>query len=72
MKAKSEERMEDTRVAVNLLVASGVKIEKGGGSRSSERGIEEAASSTRCPEPENNLVRSADWKIKNITGKKWR
>jgi hypothetical protein len=60
MKAKSDARMEDTRVIVNLVVASGVKIDNGGGSRSSEKGIEEAASSTRCSEPENNLVRSAD------------
>ena len=60
MKAKSEARMEDTRVAVNLVVASCVKIDKGGGSRSSENGIEEAASWTRCSEPGDNLVRSED------------
>ena len=60
MKFKSEARMEDTRVAVNLVVASGVKIDTGGGFRLEEKGIEEAASLTRCSEPRDNLVRSAD------------
>ena len=44
MKGKSEARMEATSVAVNLVVASCVKIDNGGGSRWSERGNEEAAS----------------------------
>ena len=60
IKAKSEARMEDMGVAVNLVVASCIKIDNGGGSRSSDKGIEEAASSTRCSEPGNNLVQSAD------------
>jgi hypothetical protein len=39
------------RVAVNLVVASCVQIDNGGGSRSSDKGIGEVASSTRCSEP---------------------
>lgn len=48
MNDTSEERIEEMRVVVNLEVASGVNISRGGGSRSSENGIEVHARSTSC------------------------
>ena len=41
IKGRSERRMEETRVFVNLEVASFVKMSAGGGSKSSEKGIDE-------------------------------
>jgi len=52
--------MEEMRVLVNLESASCVKMDVGGGSRSSEKGIEEQASSTKYSVSGDNLVRSAD------------
>lgn len=60
MNARSVVRIEEMRVLVNLEDASCVKIVEGGGSRSSEKVIDERESSTRCSVTGDNLVRSAD------------
>ena len=61
MNDTSDVRIEEMRVLVNLVSASCVKMDEGGGSRSSENGIEELASSTKFSFTSDNLVRSADY-----------
>lgn len=60
MKARSDVRMEEMSVLVNLEVASFVKIESCGGSRSSDEGADALANSKMCLDSENSFPRSAD------------
>lgn len=59
-KESSDERTEETRVPVNLKIASSVKTDNGGGSKLSEEDREDFTNCKRCSDCENNLHRSAD------------
>ena len=60
MKGRLNVRMKETSVLINLEVASFIKIETCGGSRSLDEGADTLANSKMCLDSENSFPQSAD------------